>query len=427
MQLESTTTNWLILGSGVSGQSAFAFLRKKNHHVALFEQKEQTNHFSKDKKIISKLNDLEEFLKNKKPKVVLSPGFSSTHPAVLKCKQHQLQMVSEVQLGLCEFQGKTIAITGTNGKTTIALMCQHILKKTKTPCASAGNIGTPITSLNYKGLQIIVLELSSFQLEQSTDLKLDISIFNNFSKDHTSYHQNLSSYFKAKEKILSFSKTPTITSEQVLNAANSIDHPIKKNYILYNKELLNNKHLKTLYGKHNQENAAVALTACAQALPQFSPQRLAPLLTDFKLPEHRLEKLESFHTPTIINDSKSTNLHSTISAINTSDSPILLLLGGVGKDEDFVQLEKFQHKIYKIIAFGHSALQVKQALEKKIKVETYSSLNNFFKEESFSSKDLQKCKTILFSPGCASFDEFLNYQARGTFFKEQIKIYFNQE
>ena len=228
----------------------------------------------------------------------------------------------------------------------------------------------------------------------------------------------MTSYFQAKKKIFSFSTLPTIISKNVLDSAKSLQQTID-HYKIYKNYNIDKTILPNL---HNQENAQLALNACAQLFPQHKNKLNWELFKDFTLPEHRFEVFKKLQHLVVINDSKSTNLHSSLSAIKSCDSPILLFLGGISKNEKFVEIKKYQDKIYKIIAFGHSALQIKQELEDTVVVETYSSLNEVFKQKSFDLQKNAPFKTLLFSPGGASFDEFKNYQDRGTFFKEQVNM-----
>ena len=428
--------NYLVLGCGHSGISACTLLRKKNHPVFVYDDHPYT------KKIITELqplhvqlldkNGAQQILQSDHCAVVISPGVPSSHHLVKQARENKLSILSEVELALQSYHGKIVAVTGTNGKSTTAKMCHHILTSLGLKTQLAGNIGRSVSSvvLEEKLYDFLVLELSSYQIEQSQNINPNISIFTTFSEDHLERHKTMKNYFQIKWRIFQSTRDGFIgicdktiyQQHQHYKSSIQTKKPFVVDYKNYSEISSDMTHIKE---KHNLQNATLATLACS-FLTRHPTKKLAALLKTFKAIPYRYEKITCLENKVVINDSKSTNLESTKAAIESSKGPLILLLGGICKSRDFSTLRTYKDHITCIIAFGKSSQAIHQNLHLYFLVYTFSTL----KEVMNSFCDMikkTKCCTILFSPAGASQDEFNNFEERGEFFTKEIKSLINKE
>jgi len=413
---------------------AARFLKLRGQEVCLVDQK-KLNTMSAS---FCAKNEIEFCLESqvcvdKFSNLVLSPGIPLSHNLYLKCKDAGYHIYSELDLGLFEYKGKLIGITGTNGKSTVVSMISHILSKNGISNTLAGNIGIPITKIAADGKleDILVLELSSYQLEHSSLLRADFGGFTSFSSDHLARHKTLESYFSAKWKLFQNSKDGCIfyCSSSFLAAAKKYKHGSVDSLVPATYESLESAEISyestRIREKHNLENAFIAINCCIKAAGLSLTDCKNALISFAGLP-HRLERLEDLGKTSdkiFINDSKATNIESTMTALESQTSPICLLLGGEGKGESFTDLANFAESIEKIVAFGSSGEQIAKELSKDFEVKVYKNLAEVLRDLENVVKSTNG--DILLSPGCASFDEFKNFEERGDFFKDRVIEFFN--
>lgn len=361
-----------IWGKGIVGLSVARYLSKFNIKPAFYDEiKTTSGAFNSFCDLDSFLNDID----------ILIPS-----PGVPSCKylnkNKKLKIISELELFSQFYSGQSIAVTGTVGKTTLVMQLSHCLNKIGFYSPSIGNIGNPlldfIPSNNLTNLPI--LELSSFQLELPHRYSPTVSIITNISANHLDHHKDFENYKKAKENIY-------------LNQKNS--------YIIRN---FNNN-----------------LEIIKQVFKYLDLEFKESLLSDFKFPEHRYEQFLKEDGITYINDSKSTVISSTLYALNQSDKPTILIIGGLSKGVNrkplFENISKIKN-IKKILIFGNEASSLLSfASELKLNYKNFEKL-----EETviYAKKIAEFDDLVLFSPAGASFDLFKNYQERGNYFKELV-------
>lgn len=420
---------WMVLGAGISGLAAAKLLKAKGYGVVVCDK----NQLSEDKVAlltsfgISYTNQPSNKIPNNIDEgVVLSPGVPLTHPAVIDAKKNGLKVLSEVEFALSFFSGKIVSITGTNGKSTTASMTYHIFKKSGYRVALAGNIGHPVSDviLSEPHPEILVLELSSYQLEHSSEIKSEVGAFINFSPDHLDRHKTIKNYFAAKWKICgNISPQSTfLLDKDVHELAKKFGfkQPHKRLTIVERESYQKSHHTHpVLKHWHNQHNAHFA-SRIVSCLTKKSPKELYCHLNSFNGLPHRCEIIGQSRNKIIVNDSKATNVNSTYVALSNLNEPNLVFMGGLGKNESFKSLLEFRDKIESLILFGPEGPFIQKELSNisSVVFPTLKEALDFFTEKHSKQHPIKN--PILFSPGCASFDEFNNFEHRGEYFKKRV-------
>jgi len=377
--------------------------------------------------------------------VMKSPGIPDKAPIVKKLKEKGIEVISEIEFASRFSKAYTVAITGSNGKTTTTMLTHHLLKSAGLNIGLAGNIGDSyaeqVASGTYDGF---VLELSSFQLDGIKDYAPHIAVITNLSPDHLDrydyqYENYINSKFritmnqtendyliydaddleiekwlknnKTKAKLVGFSLTKKIENGAYLNQDIMMINIDKE-------ELKMPVSTVTLEGKHNLKNAMAAATV-AQIL-RVRKNTIRESMSNFQGAEHRLEKVLKIQNVQYINDSKATNVNSVFFALDSISTPLVWIAGGVDKGNDYSELMPLvREKVKAIICLGVDNQKIINAFANvvDIMIETQSM------EEAvkISSRIAEKGETVLLSPACASFDLFENYQERGKQFKEAVR------
>ncbi len=370
--------------------------------------------------------------------VIKSPGIKNNSKIIQKINSVSIPIVSEIEFASWFTNGFIIALTGTNGKTTTVELIDSILKNNGFISFLGGNIGVPFSTnvLNERNNSnrddfFHVLEVSSFQLDDIKYFKPNISIILNISPDHIDYHKNFDNYLNAKLKITmnqDINCHAIINENQISNIHQKSKAKEIKFKVLENSFFLKGKKIELdiskslLKGQHNYENILSAFIACK--LCGLENESITNSINAFNPLPHRLEEI-SFKSESIFyNDSKATNLHATCAAIDTIKSNIILILGGIDKNNsDFSILKKYKNKIQKIILYGESREFINKQLASYFDIYSYQ---NFDKAVYKSIQLSNSSDNILLSPACASFDQFKNYEERGNYFKEIVFNYYEK-
>ena len=439
--------NILIIGSGKSGIGACRLALKNHYNVKITDVKKID---SKIKRTLYSLNVPfeEEGHSNSNldwaDEIIISPGVSDKIKFIQLAKKIEIPIYSEIEFA-CRFTKKTIiAITGTNGKTTTCSLLHHILENANLNPRLCGNIGVSFSEVlvNDPG-DFYVLEVSSFQLEHTTLFKPKISMILNLSPDHLDRYDNKEeNYFNTKmlinanqdksDSFIYLFEDKNITSRLTHDVKQKLFPfgSIKKNknvsaWIEDNKLIIkNNKnfftmllHEMALQGKHNVYNSMAA--GIASKILGVSDDILRLSLTNFKGVEHRLEKVLKLDGKVFINDSKATNCNAVYFALETVETPIVWICGGVDKGNKYEQLNDLvKKKVHSIIVIGKAS--------KKIANHFKGIVPKIIKTDNMQSAVLQSYRaassgdSILLSPACSSFDLFQNYEERGRVFKECV-------
>ena len=428
--------NVLIIGQGKSGRSAYDYLYKHNYNVKFA-----------DEKIVNMSK--EDFEKQDKDRlfeslsfIVASPGVSLDLPFFKEARKRKIKIIGELELGVKNLKGDTIAVTGTNGKTTTVSLINFLLKNQERQVFLGGNIGIPVTSFcdSTSENDISVLECSSYQLESVKNFHAHIACILNFSVDHMARHKTMKKYIWCKNQIV---KNQTPKDFLLLNADCELlmkNIPKTKAKIFYfstktkvdgcylsrgciyfkdnktQEKLLSLKNLK-LVGEHNISNVLASVLA---VYLETGRKDILQDVVKFDSVEHRIEYVKTIKGVSFYNDSKATNIDSTLVASRSFKCEINLILGGSDKGYNFDELFKNLPKNVKNIAiFGETKYKIAFSANKfgfknyKIYSSLKESVLNIFRVSGQNS-------IVLLSPACASFDCYSNYEERGNVFKKIV-------
>lgn len=387
----------LVIGFGRSGKSASSFLKKRGYQVFIYDehQTEFGNYASMGQK------GVENF-----PLVILSPGIPDQHPLVQEAKRKRCEVISEVELALRELKNPIIGVTGTNGKTTTVLLLEHFFHSQKIKAKAVGNIGFPLTS--FEGEEVLIIELSSFQLQNTFSKVLDVAILLNISPNHLDHHRSYKEYIEAKLHIFDLVKPGGL----------KVSHPRIKKQFLDNSEEIRSFSLRKKYPSPLPiENIAAAMEAARYF--DLDLTICHKTLGTFTLPSHRMEYLGYKGGITWINDSKATTPEAVVHGASSIRRPLILIVGGMDKNLSFtIWRKKLPSQVKSIIAMGFAAKKIEQSLESKFKVNIVKDLQEAV---SLARKLADEGDTILLSPGCTSFDQYANFEERGEAFKEMVE------
>lgn len=418
-----------MLGCGLSGLGACEFLRWRGDETYIYDDspfKEQSLLVLAELQVLIVTSLEHPIFQDIDLTLVLSPGIPSDHKIIagIWARGRTPIILSELELALPTYSGKIIAVTGTNGKSTTVMMITHLFQQLGLRAAAAGNVGVSVSSLLTKTPHpdFLVVEVSSYQLEHSTAIKPDIAIFTSFSHDHIARHKTLENYFLSKWKLFQWQKKGSLAL-----FASSVVEILPRFGVstieLHAKVELVEAHKFAEFGKriglssHNLLNASFAVESLT-FLTGKPIHLLFEKLENFKTLPFRFEKIGLLHRKEVINDSKSTNVDSTLRALENIEGTCILFLGGLGKKESFTPISQFKDRISSIVAFGQDAEKIKSELSPLIPVDSYPSLKAFTAELPLKINGFHD--KILFSPACASLDEFLNFEDRGSFFNRSI-------
>ena len=434
-----------IYGLNKSGLSLINHLSKTSESFIAWDDNEKRR-----QKISLTFKDIvfkhpEDLNLSKVKEAFITPGISLNDKKILRLRDKKINLYRDL-----EFYSKllsnqeVIAITGTNGKSTTTKLIGDVIKSNKLNCFVGGNIGRPL--VDFKNINddsnYHVIELSSFQLESAPSFYSHISILLNISHDHLDRYHTIDNYIHAKEKILNNNKEnyniistdddycrdifcssnhlnniPISTSKPIKKGVFFIDNKIYDQYFFDKKITTINKISQSLTGKFNSQNILAAYTV-SQILGLDVNIFLEIIGSFIGLP-HRLERIINNNNLEVINNSKATNLDSTIKSISNYKN-IYLIIGGQAKEKNFSSLINFKKNIIKCYIIGESSdfiyKQLNSSIDSKKSLHLADALKEIFIEVSSS-----KIKsTILFSPGCSSFDQFENFEDRGNKFKELV-------
>ena len=416
-----------ILGAGSSGLAAAELAYKLGANVFVSD-------FNKKNKISIKGIE-SEFGKHSdkildSDIIIKSPGISRKSKIMNKILNSSIPIVSELEFASWFTKSSIIALTGTNGKTTTIELINNILKDYGLKTFLGGNIGIPFSKnvldeINNKKCNFHVLEVSSFQLEDIKYFKPNISVILNITPDHLDRYDSFEDYLNAKLNILinQDKECYAVINNHDIQISNKKYDAKIINFSLSGDEIVINNSDKSididktkLFGTHNYENIMVA--KIVSQLCGVTEGSMINTINNFKAPSHRLEKINIKSDKNYYNDSKATNLSATLAALESIDGNIVLILGGIDKNNsDFSILKNYFNKIKSIILYGQSRDSIKNKIPNSFKLYMYKNFKDAVKK---SIEDSESKDNILLSPSCASFDQFSSYKERGNYFKEII-------
>lgn len=373
---------------------------------------------------------------------IISPGVPVQADLVNQARRNRIPVVGEIEFASWYTQAPILAITGSNGKTTTAQILTAMCQTSHFQGQVGGNVGIPFADLVRSDLKkpdprrVYILEVSSFQLETIRHFKPHISLFLNVAPDHLDRHASLQEYLQAK---LNLARNQTSVDFIVPNA----DDPLLRDqfeggtasvvpfslegpglYSLNEAKIYDDEHAIlirlnqiALPGRHNLANLLAAATAAH--LLGVPNQQIQAVMATFKGVEHRLETVATIAGVTYINDSKATNVAAVKVALDSFTEPIVLILGGKDKGGDFTQLLPHTHnKVVEVVAYGEARDKISTALGDAVRSTSVVDLKGAVER---SHQRARPGEIVLLSPGCASFDEFENFEHRGKAFKRLVQ------
>jgi len=396
----------LVLGLGISGRSAAKWLLMQGYLVigadlsfeALKNEPEILLLLEKGLKLVS---DQSFVNVSSLSFVILSPGIPSSHPLALKAAEARIEVVGEVEFALRQLKNQCIGITGTNGKTTTTLLTAHILRFAGLKARALGNVGCSLSSYLFEAQsdEILVLELSSFQLEKIESPSLEAAVVLNIKPDHLDRYPSFEDYRAAKMRI-----------GEILEPGGKlfVSREIKEHFP--NAEIFDEN------GEAPQNEQAVQKLS---KLFGVSAAMFLKGLKTFQRPPHRLEWVAEKNGRVYYNDSKATNVDSVMHAVRSLEGPLILLVGGRDKGASYTPwIECFRGKVKMVVAFGESALKIEAELASFFPFVKVATMEDAIQCARLCQVD---GASVLLSPGCSSYDQFRNFEHRGEEFKRLVK------
>jgi len=439
----------VILGAGESGVGAALLATRQGFDVFVSDAGNISDVYRAEldshKITYEEAGHTESYILNA-DEVIKSPGIPEKADIIKKIRAKQIPVISEIEFA-CRFIGnsKVIAITGSNGKTTTTALTYHICKHAEKDCAMVGNIGFSFAKqVATDPRELYVAEISSFQLDDIVSFRPDVAILTNITEDHLDrYDYKLENYVKSKFRITAnqqpgdvfiYNLDDETTMKYLTNyPINSTKAPITMSKELPQGAYLTNAkmHLKwkgeemqmsvedfAIKGKHNQYNSMAASMAATAV--DIRKEKIREALQTFESLEHRMEHVANIKGVEFINDSKATNVNSTWFALESMTKPVILILGGVDKGNDYNLLKELvREKVKAIVCMGTDNRKIHEAFGDIVPliVNTENASEAVQAAFHFSNKG----EVVLLSPACASFDLFKNYEDRGRQFKQAVK------
>jgi UDP-N-acetylmuramoylalanine--D-glutamate ligase len=415
----------LVIGAGKSGAAAARLLLKLKARVTLTDEKPAAQLRDALKGLPSDIRrrlGARRFVDRPYDLIVISPGVPWDHPELKKARDGGVTVWPELELGWRLARPyKTVAITGTNGKTTTTALLGHLLQTARRSVLVGGNIGTPLSALLPKitAKTYLVLEVSSYQLEAHQTFHPNVGLFLNLTPDHLARHKTMAGYAAAKARLFAnFSPSDTAVLNGRDRWAKEIAGTLPSQIIFFPNPI--DRRLARalrLPGAHNQENA-MAASAAARALG-LSAKQIKAGLSSFHGVAHRIEIVRERGGVLYINDSKATNVDSTLVALKSFRQKVILILGGEHKGAPYTPLKPLVRKgVRQILTIGEAAPLIAKDLKGAAPIFHAGTLERAVSEATRVAK---RGDVVLLSPACASFDQFKNFEHRGDVFTRLVK------
>jgi UDP-N-acetylmuramoylalanine--D-glutamate ligase len=439
----------LVVGLGKSGLEAALFLRRRGARVTVSDMR-SAEALAKDIPALLEEGIMVEagghglLTFRRQDLIVVSPGVPLDTPELVQAKAFGRTVIGELELAAHFLKGRTLAITGSNGKTTTTTLVGEILKEAGLPTLVGGNIGVPVVALIDESTDDTwsVLEVSSFQLESTVEFRPAIAVILNITPDHLDRHGSFENYALAKERIFAVQGADDAV---VLNADNeraaeaatraisrvfwfSLEHSVEQGAWLENGYVVFRAAKDapietvmpltgiTLKGAHNVENVLAAVVASRLAGAPVAAIRLA--IEKFHAVEHRLEYVTTHNGVEFYNDSKATNVDATAKAIAAFSGGIHLILGGKDKGSDYrVLSDLLRERVRAVYTIGSAAAKIESHLRGIVPLHSCETLD---KAVAAAAEAARPGEIVLLAPACSSFDQFESYEHRGRVFKELV-------
>ena len=427
-----------VFGMARSGYEVSKLLAKYNNEIILVDKKEQEKEKIKE---IENLNikvyideDASKYLDKTFDYVIKNPGISNEHELVKKAESLGISVINEIEVAYHFLpKVKLICVTGSNGKTTTTTIIYNMIKRYTSNVHMCGNMGIPLSKMikDIKDNDILVMEISSQQLNNFKDFKPDIAVLTNLIPVHIDFFGNYESYKNIKKRIFKNFDDKSLAilnleNEDVVELTKDIkgrkeyfsskkktDCYYENNALYYkNEKVIETKDI-LVKGMHNYENIMCAILVMKEL--GISNQIICDELKEFTGVEHRIEFVKELNNRKFYNDSKATNTVSTKIALDSFNTPTILIMGGLDRGHSFDELDDHLKNVKYIICYGQTKERIKAWSKVDCKV-----VENLEEATKKAYELSEPGDTILLSPACASWDQFNSFEERGTLFKEVI-------
>ncbi len=430
----------VIVGLGETGYSVAKYLHAAGIDFIVTDSDTAPSRLPDLKALVpgAELRTLEYGLLMRADEVILSPGVPLSLPVLQDARLKGIKLTGDVAMFGELARAPVVAITGTNGKSTVTSMVGALASSQLPGVKVAGNIGTPCLDVLEDSAALYVLEVSSFQLEVATSLPVKVAACLNLSPDHLDRYPKVEDYYRTKANIYNRCEIAVVNRHQAVKFDIATDAVISfgtsapendRQFGLLgsdndpvlsqgSRELILASDLQ-IKGKHNVQNALAALAIGYAA--DLEMGAMIEDLKEFKGLPHRCEWLGDFAGVTYVNDSKATNIGASVSAVEgfSRAKNIVLILGGDGKGANFKSMAQVcSDSVKMVLVFGRDGKEIQAALQSFVTVQLVDSLSDIV-DTAIDTAD--SGDTVLFSPACASFDMFENYQVRGNEFKRLLQ------
>jgi UDP-N-acetylmuramoylalanine--D-glutamate ligase len=439
----------LVVGLGKSGRAAAQWLVRQGSQVTVSEKRKKAD-FNKD--VVADLlrsgvklefggHRMKSFLES--DLIVVSPGISLDITPLSQARDQGIPIIGEIELASRYLKTPCIAVTGTNGKSTVVNLIGEMLRKGGKRVFVGGNIGRPLTQYiaGEQEVDYVVLEVSSFQLDTTQTFSPLMALILNISPDHLDRYADYTAYVRSKERVFANQgpeqililndDDPWLRKEQPKNGPTvyryGLESKPERIAALKNGSIaakLPGEEMITfrlegfsLPGNHNRTNLMAAIIPCL--ILKIPPAAIQEAIDHFQGLPHRIERVDDIRGITFYDDSKATNIDAAIKSITSFSNPVILIAGGRDKGSDYHRLvEAVSEKVKRAIFLGEASNLLSEAFGDKI---LWNMANSMIDAVSLAFNQAQKGDVVLLAPACASFDMFKDFEHRGEVFREAVR------
>lgn len=441
MKTIATDKYSVIVGLGKTGLSCVRYLSQKGCRIAVIDTRDNPPGLDEMKSEYPEvrviLGSLDEGLLCGASEIILSPGIAKSTPEIAKAVEQGVTLRGDIDVFACDAKKPIVAITGSNGKSTVTTLVGDMAKASGVKVGVGGNIGTPALDLLDQDCDLYVLELSSFQLETTHALNAECAVLLNISEDHMDRYSNRMEYLQAKQRIFRGARHVVVNDDEALSQPLMTENmksvhfglsrpDLRKFSINENGEIVRGFDVlmpagdMALKGKHNTNNALAALAI--GSVVGLNMDAMLTVLRQFKGLPHRCQFVRTLDGVDYINDSKGTNSGATAAAIagfsTDQGGNIILIAGGDSKDAEMSPVAEAMKQAGKAaVLFGRDAAKLEQAMNGVVQIASAEDLPDAIAR----ARDMAEAgDVVLLSPACASFDMFKNYEQRGEVFMREV-------
>ncbi|MDH5456591.1 MAG: UDP-N-acetylmuramoyl-L-alanine--D-glutamate ligase [Gammaproteobacteria bacterium] len=430
----------LVVGLGATGLSIARYLKRNDADAIFYDSRKEPPGLDELKQLWpdAELRLGKDSVPKSVKRVIASPGIPDSHPLLRKARKKNIEIVSDIELFARDAAKPFVAVTGSNGKSTVTTLLYLMCKADGRNVLAGGNLGVPALDLLEEDTpDLYVLELSSFQLQRTLKLPAEVALLLNVSPDHLDWHADEDEYRAAKYRVFRdvdaavINRADATAAEKVAHCGRTLSFGLDapgedqygireedgEKYLACGETLLLAVRDLALYGTHNQLNALAALAA--GELLGLDLGAMLQVLVEFPGLPHRMQFVARIGAVDYINDSKATNVAAAVASIESVDGMLVLVAGGLGKGGDFSELAAaIEGKLRGAVLIGEDAEKIAHALDTVMPVHFAENMESAV---HMAASCAEADDTVLLAPACASFDQYDNYMARGDAFIEAVE------